>query len=67
MAGLSASRVLLQVGGKREGEVDQVTCQYVMMSSPAAGAVWRSLLLLLRRVIVPYISACLRSYGRTQK
>ena len=42
MAGLSASRVLLQVGGKREGEVDQVTCQYVMMSSPAAGAVWRT-------------------------
>ena len=43
MAGLSASRVLLQVGGKREGEVDQVTCQYVMMSSPAgAGAVQRT-------------------------
>ena len=42
MAGLSASRVLLQVGGKREGEVDQVTCQYVMMSSPAADAVRRT-------------------------
>ena len=42
MAGLSASRVLLQVGRKREGKVDRVTCQYVMMSSPAADAVQRA-------------------------